>query len=229
MGRTPTSRSTSGAKSRSTSGAKSRSSKRRRRGRHRGRRIAGILALVLVPVALLSGCLFLAAAAIDAFAPRDDDRRVAGYGADQLMNACTIIGAGRDLGFGERDQTIAVMTAMGESSLRNLPYGDWETNGVRNPDGTPTTSIGLFQQQDGWGTRDQRLDPYTAATLFYAALSEHAPDREELTPTAVAHRVQVNDDPNHYARYWDRAVQVVAAVTAPVPKGEDPGIPTCPA
>jgi hypothetical protein len=71
---------------------------------------------------------------------------VAGYGVDQLANACTIMVAGRDLGFDQRDQTIAVMTAMGESSLRNIDYGDWETSGVTNPDGSRTTSIGLFQQ-----------------------------------------------------------------------------------
>jgi len=149
---------------------------------------------------------------------------VAGYGTEQLAHACTILIVGRDLGFGERDRTIAVMTAMGESSLRNLGYGDWETNGVTNPDGSRTTSIGLFQQQDNWGTREQRLDPYTAATLFYRALSAKVPDREALDPTQVAHRVQINADANHYARYWDRAVRVVAALSSATPVD---GVPPC--
>lgn len=136
-----------------------------------------------------------------------------GYSSDQLANACTILAAGRDLGFGDRDRTIAVMTAMGESSLRNIDYGDWETSGVTNPDGSRTTSIGLFQQQDNWGSREQRLDPYTAATLFYRAMAAKVPDRDALEPTQVAHRVQINADAGHYARYWDRAVQMVAALS----------------
>ena len=75
------------------------------------------------------------------------------YDAEQLCNAATIIDTGSALGLSTRDETIAVMTAMGESALRNIAYGDWETSGVRNPDGSPTTSIGLFQQQDEWGSR----------------------------------------------------------------------------
>ncbi|GAA5208703.1 peptidase M23 [Microbacterium kyungheense] len=154
---------------------------------------------------------------------------VAGYRAEQLQNACAILAAGRDLGFDERDQTIAVMTAMGESSLRNIDYGDWETSGETNPDGSRTTSIGLFQQQDSWGSREARLDPYTAAVVFYRAMAERVPDRAGIEPTLVAHRTQVNDDPLHYARFWDRAVRVVAAVSgAPIAGDSVEGIPQCP-
>lgn len=155
---------------------------------------------------------------------------VAGYGAEQLANACTILAAGRDLGFDARDQTIAVMTAMGESSLRNIDYGDWETSGVTNPDGSRTTSIGLFQQQDSWGSREARLDPYTAAVIFYRAMAVRVPDRAAVEPTLVAHRTQINKDPYHYARYWDRALRVVAAVGgAPLEGDRVDGIPLCPA
>lgn len=155
---------------------------------------------------------------------------VAGYGLEELSHACSILAAGRDLGLGERDQTIAVMTAMGESSLRNIDYGDWETSGVTNPDGTRTTSIGLFQQQDNWGSREERLDPYTSATLFFHAMTRRVPERAELEPTLVAHRTQVNDDPSHYARFWDSAVRVVAALNgAPLSGDSTVGIPLCPA
>ncbi|MFX8899296.1 hypothetical protein ABTN01_19435, partial [Acinetobacter baumannii] len=89
-----------------------------------------------------------------------------------------VMQAGEGLGLNDRDQTIGVMTAMGESSLRNIDYGDWETGGVTNPDGTRTTSIGLFQQQNGWGSREERLDPYIASTKFFQAMIEKVPDRE---------------------------------------------------
>lgn len=121
--------------------------------------------------------------------------------------------AGRDLGLSVRDQAIGVMTALGESSLRVIDYGDWETSGVTNPDGTPTTSIGLFQQQDGWGTRDERLDAYTSAVLFYRAMLARVPDRDTLAPTLVAHRTQVNQDPDHYTRYWPLAVSLIEEIS----------------
>lgn len=151
----------------------------------------------------------------------------AGYDAEQLCNASTIIDVGSGLGLSTRDQTIAVMTAIGESSLRNISYGDWESSGVRNPDGSPTTSIGLFQQQDEWGSREERLDPPTAATLFYRAMVERVPqlERDVLEPTLVAHRTQVNDDPEHYARYWPAAVAVVERLTTGDNATED--LPTC--
>ena len=47
-----------------------------------------------------------------------------------------------------------------ESSLRNVDHGD-----TAGPD-----SRGLFQQRDGWGPLDVRMDPAGAAGLFYAAL-----------------------------------------------------------
>jgi murein DD-endopeptidase MepM/ murein hydrolase activator NlpD len=96
------------------------------------------------------------------------------------------------------------MTAMGESGLRVLTHGD-----AVGPD-----SRGLFQQRDNgaWGTLADRLDPFTSATNFFAKLATIS-DRESLAPTIVAHRVQVNSDPYHYAKYWDSAVEVVEGLT----------------
>jgi hypothetical protein len=235
------------SKASKASGRRRRTQPRRNPGRSRRTGIAVFTAIV-VPLALVAAVLLgggvLAGAFGEAFA--DDDGApapgvpapppaiaapgVAGYGLEQLANACTIVGAGRDLGFDGRDQTIAVMTAMGESSLRNIDYGDWETNGVTNPDGSRTTSIGLFQQQDSWGSREARLDPYTAATVFYRAMAVRVPDRAAVEPTLVAHRTQINKDPYHYARFWERAVRVVAALGGtPLQGDRTAGIPLCPA
>lgn len=136
----------------------------------------------------------------------------ASFSVEQLDNAATIVAAGRDAGLPERDQTIAVMTALGESSLRNIAYGDWETSGVTNPDGTRTTSMGLFQQQESWGSEESRMDPYTSATLFYRAMVARVPEpgRSDLEPTLVAHRTQMNRDAQHYAPYWEQAAEIVA-------------------
>jgi hypothetical protein len=129
---------------------------------------------------------------------------VAGYSGVQLDNAKAIIGAGQRMGLSLRDQTIGVMTAMGESSLKVLDYGD-----KAGPD-----SRGLFQQRDNgaWGTLAQRMDPAASATSFFTALARVS-GRDGMAPTQVAHTVQRNADPNHYTKYWDKAVAVVAGLT----------------
>ncbi|UJP10373.1 hypothetical protein L2X99_01290 [Microbacterium sp. KUDC0406] len=84
---------------------------------------------------------------------------VSGWQGDQLENAATIVRTASSLGFARDGQILGVMTAMGESGLHNIDYGDWETIGFRNPDGSRTTSIGLFQQQKWWGSVETRMDP----------------------------------------------------------------------
>ncbi|WP_125778377.1 M23 family metallopeptidase [Antribacter gilvus] len=138
---------------------------------------------------------------------------VAGYSGEQLVNAAYILRAGQDLDLGVRDQTIGVMTAMGESGLRILDHGD-----AVGPD-----SRGLFQQRDNgaWGSYTDRMDPYISATNFFRAMMR-IDDRDSLPPTIVAHRTQRNADPYHYERYWPAAVEVVEALVG-VDTGLSPG------
>ncbi|GIG30151.1 hypothetical protein [Cellulomonas marina] len=135
---------------------------------------------------------------------------VAGFTAEQVGNAAAIVAAGRALGLSVRDQTIGVMTAMGESSLRNVDHGD-----AAGPD-----SIGLFQQRDNgaWGTLADRTDPTRSATAFFRALQGVA-GRDAMAPTLVAHAVQRNADPQHYASRWADAVRVVGALTGAATTG----------
>ena len=130
--------------------------------------------------------------------------RVAGYSGPQLDNARAILAAGQRMGLSLRDQTIGVMTAMGESSLKVLDHGD-----RAGPD-----SRGLFQQRDNgaWGTLTQRMDPTASATSFFTAL-QRVGGRDAMSPTQVAHTVQRNADPQHYAKHWDDAVAVVSRLT----------------
>lgn len=128
---------------------------------------------------------------------------VAGYEGEQLKNAALIINAGKALGLSARGQTIGVMTAMGESGLRVLDYGD----------GPGPDSRGLFQQRDNgaWGSYPDRMNPMASATNFFTALQKVS-GWEQLEPTTAAHRVQRNADPFHYQSYWAAAVEVVAAL-----------------
>ncbi|GGC17653.1 M23 family metallopeptidase [Cellulomonas carbonis] len=182
------------------------------------RSLAVVAGVVVAPLALIGGALgfvLLGSTVADASCNPGDSsvivdpaalpqRAVAGYSGEQLANAVHILRAGADLGLGVRDQTIGVMTAMGESGLRVLDYGD-----AVGPD-----SRGLFQQRDNgaWGSYEDRMDPYTSATNFFRAMTRIA-NRESIAPTIVAHRTQRNADPYHYERYWDAAVAVVEAVS----------------
>lgn len=148
---------------------------------------------------------------------------IAGYKHEQLVNAAHIVIAAQKLDIDGRGQVIGVMTAMGESSLVNIGYGDWETSGVTNPDGTATSSIGLFQQQKWWGTTAERMNPQTSATKFFTSLLKVS-GWETLQPTIAAHRVQGNANPYHYAKFFDAASEIVSTLTGlPLTSGTDAG------
>ncbi|MFD1715855.1 hypothetical protein ACFSBZ_15385 [Amnibacterium flavum] len=134
------------------------------------------------------------------------DARIAGYSGEQLTNAAHIIDAGIAMGLPRDAQEIAVMTAMGESALQILDYGD-----TAGPD-----SRGLFQQRGSgaWGSYEDRMDPVISATNFYRALTNNVPEWPSLAPSDAAHRVQRNADPRHYERWESAADEVVLTLTA---------------
>lgn len=74
--------------------------------------------------------------------------------AEQVPNAKTIQATGVAMNIPARGQVVALATALQESGLRNLTYGDRD-------------SLGLFQQRPsmGWGTANEILDPVHAGTL----------------------------------------------------------------
>lgn len=182
--------------------------------------LTGAAALVVVPLLVISiiiGALLLtppppppsscgpagAATPVDlASLPTGE---VEGYQGVQLANAAAIVNAGLALGLDAHGQTLGVMTAMGESDLIVVNYGD-----KAGPD-----SRGLFQQRANgvWGSYADRMDPTTSATNFYRALVA-VPGWADLQPTIAAHRTQRNADPYHYEPYWPRAVKVVATLAA---------------
>ncbi|WP_104129573.1 M23 family metallopeptidase [Cryobacterium sp. N21] len=138
---------------------------------------------------------------------------VAGYSGEQLTNAAYIMNAASALTLDRTAQVLGVMTAMGESSLVNVGYGD-DLTGVTNPDGSPTSSLGLFQQQwnlGTWGTREDVIDPTHAATAFFERLVSVA-DWQSLAPTLAIHQVQGNADPFHYESFFGAADQIVTAL-----------------
>jgi hypothetical protein len=128
---------------------------------------------------------------------------IAGHSGDQLVIAGMIINAAAELGLDTRAAVIAVMTGMGESSLRNLNHGDAVDN----------TTIGVFQQGESYGPRVDRLDPKKAATAFLTRLVQ-VPGWATMPPSLAAHEVQINQDPDHYTKFYPAAVEVVQALTS---------------
>lgn len=124
-----------------------------------------------------------------------------GFTAEQVRNARTIIGVARALGFGDRGAQIAIMTALQESTLRNLSWGDRD-------------SVGLFQQRAPWGSFSQRTDPATAARMFFLGGMGGQPglrdyNWQRLGMSQAAQAVQVSAFPSAYAKWADEARTLV--------------------
>lgn len=137
---------------------------------------------------------------------------------EQIKNAKAIDAAAADVGLSGKASRIAIITAVGESTLLNIDHGD-EGAGVKNPDGSATTSKGLFQQQisTGWGTKEQVTDPDYATKSFLLGKDHKGnspalvaiPGWEDADPTNTIHQVQGNADPGHYKAYYSEADAVI--------------------
>lgn len=96
---------------------------------------------------------------------------------------------------------VALMTALQESQLQNLSYGDRD-------------SVGLFQQRPsaGWGTVAQLMDPTYAAKAFFGGAEPPSPpglvdinNWDSMPYTVAAQAVQRSAFPDAYARHEDTA------------------------
>lgn len=124
---------------------------------------------------------------------------------DQARNAATIAAVARRLGLPDHAVTIALATALQESGLRNLSYGDRD-------------SLGVFQQRpsQGWGTAAQVQRPEYAATAFFTRLRD-VPGWPSLPVTVAAQAVQRSGFPEAYAQHEGDARVLAQAYTGQVP------------
>lgn len=133
-----------------------------------------------------------------------------GLDAEQSENARLIIRIGRELGVSDRGILIALGTAMQESWLRNLDWGDRD-------------SLGLFQQRPstGWGTPEQILDRERSIRVFYGGPADpNGSDTrgllditgwEDLPYADAAQAVQISAYPDRYAQ-WEQPATTWLAV-----------------
>ena len=180
--------------------------------RRRRLRAAGVLTLL---TAVVGGGAYLAITQLNSSEVLVRERCSAVVGTDtyelapeQAANASTIAGVAVTRGLPPRAASIALATAVQESGLRNLDYGD-----QAGPD-----SRGLFQQRpsQGWGSEEQVRDPVYAAGAFYDALVT-VPGYQTLPITEAAQLVQRSAYPDAYADHEPEARAFASALTGQSP------------
>ncbi|WP_405668291.1 C40 family peptidase [Streptomyces sp. NBC_00055] len=129
--------------------------------------------------------------------------------ADQVPNAKTIQSTGVAMNIPARGQVVALATALQESGLRNLTYGDRD-------------SLGLFQQRpsQGWGTANEILDPVHASTKFYEGLQKIS-GWHSLSVTQAAQAVQRSGFPEAYAKWEPLATALQKSIEPLLQKAGD--------
>ncbi|MGV9428020.1 C40 family peptidase [Streptomyces sp. NPDC003656] len=130
---------------------------------------------------------------------------------EQVPNAKTIQATGVAMGIPARGQVVALATALQESRLRNLTYGDRD-------------SLGLFQQRpsQGWGTASQILDPVHSSTKFYEGLKK-VPGWQSLSVAQAAQAVQRSGYPGAYAKWEPLATALQQAIGPLLAKSDGSG------
>ncbi|MFD5675843.1 C40 family peptidase [Streptomyces sp. NPDC127040] len=130
--------------------------------------------------------------------------------AEQVPNTKTIQATGVAMKIPVRGQIVALATALQESGLRNITYGDRD-------------SVGLFQQRpsQGWGTVAQIMDPVYSSTKFYEGLREVS-GWESMTITQAAQAVQRSGYPDAYAKWEPLATALQKAIQPLLAKTGDP-------
>lgn len=125
-----------------------------------------------------------------------------GMSNEQLKNATTIWQVAHKMGMGDQGAVVGIATAMQESTLRNINYGDRD-------------SLGLFQQRPsmGWGSAKQVTDPVYASTKFFKVL-KGVKGWRSLPVTVAAQRVQRSAFPNAYAKHERTARALVNLFTS---------------
>ncbi|NIL74413.1 phage tail tape measure protein [Rhodococcus sp. B10] len=113
--------------------------------------------------------------------------------------ADAIIAEGRRRGITDNGIKAAVMTGLAESDLSLV-------------EGGPDTSTGPFQQQEWWGSYEERMDPTIAAGKFYDRLVEF--DYDSMDPADAAQRVQQSafSDGSNYRERAGEADAIIASL-----------------
>jgi len=178
------------------------------------RRVLAVLAVIGVAVGLVAVGVRSLLTRMDVPATAQSHCDVANspysLSTEQAANAATITAVAVKRELPARAVTIALATALQESKLNNVEYGDRD-------------SVGLFQQRpsQGWGSAGQILDPrYSAGKFFDALVKVPGWERKQLAVAAQA--VQQSGHPTAYQQWEDQAGVLTRAFT-----GAEPALLSC--
>jgi hypothetical protein len=179
-------------------------------GRRRRRWVGRLLLLVIL--AVVGGAGYVAYTTFTANFGQPSCRATAlgqsvTFSPEQSANAATITAIALKRGLPARAATIANATAIQESKLRNIRFGDRD-------------SLGLFQQRpsQGWGTVAQILDPVYATNRFYDALIK-IDGYQSMEITKVAQKVQRSGSPLAYADHEQEGRILASTLAGHSPEG----------
>ncbi len=162
---------------------------------------AAAISIALAVVAAVGGYLVFHHVTLTQSGCESGGRRAVALDADQAAIAATIAGVAHSRRLPAGAVTIAYATAMQESHLHNLRYGDLD-------------SIGVFQQRpsQGWGSPRHLADPVYATGKFFAALVK-VPDYLRIPVSQAAQDVQHSADGSAYQNYQQQAASMSGAFT----------------
>ncbi|MGW7195614.1 hypothetical protein ACWGH9_05520, partial [Streptomyces chryseus] len=117
----------------------------------------------------------------------------------RISCARAIVNAVQERGLSERAATIAVTTAIVESTLYN------------NPNMVDHDSVGLFQQRANWGSFDQRMNPSWSTNAFLRQMLKVS-DWETKPIGQVCQAVQISAHPDRYQIQAADGQRIVSAL-----------------
>lgn len=133
----------------------------------------------------------------------------------QAANASVVVAAAKGMGLPRQAASIAVMTALQESSLLNLANTSVPASRSlpNQGSGSDHDSLGLFQQRPSmaWGSVAQLMSPQYAATRFLRALVS-VPGWQGMVPWQAAQAVQRSANGTAYAQWTPLADAVSSAL-----------------
>ncbi|QKE83950.1 hypothetical protein [Arthrobacter sp. NEB 688] len=180
-----------------------------RRPARRGRRVAAVLVLALVGLGVVGwgGVQRLLHAVSGQQCRVTANGTTHDWAPDQASNAAAITAIAVKRGLPPRAASIAIATAMQESKVRNVRFGDRD-------------SLGLFQQRpsQGWGSAEQILDPEYATNKFYDAL-EKVDGYTSMEIAVAAQEVQRSAAGSAYAQHEDKARTTASVLSGQTAQG----------
>jgi hypothetical protein len=175
--------------------------------RRRRRAITLLVVAALIATAGWFGARFLLDSVINPQCTITAGGMTETFDPEQAGNAALIAAVAIKRDLPPRAATIALTTAIQESKIRNLRYGDRD-------------SLGLFQQRpsQGWGTEQQILDPIHATNAFFDALVKYK-GYETADITKIAQRVQKSGFPEAYRDHEGEGRVLASTLTGHSPGG----------